>query len=55
MRPFRRLELTILAPAGLFVQANIQCGFPHHFMREEGISGMDSAKTGITDQSLITR
>ena|SRR5882672_720699 len=49
-----RLRDLSLAPAGLFIQADIECGFRHYFMREERISGMDSAQTRIADQSLVT-
>ena len=44
-----------LAPTGLFIQADAHCGFRDHLMREEGISGMNSAQSGIADQSLVTR
>lgn len=38
-----------LAPARLFIQADTQCGFSHHFMREKGISWVDPAQTRIAD------
>jgi hypothetical protein len=38
-----------LAPARLFIHADPQCGFRHHFMREEGIRRVDPAQTRIAD------
>ncbi len=41
------------APARLFIQADVQCGLRHHFVRQEGISGMDSPQPGIANQALV--
>jgi hypothetical protein len=44
-----------LTPARLFIEADTQGGLRYHLMGEEGISGMDSAKPRIAEESLITR
>ncbi len=44
-----------LAPTRLFIQADSQGGFRHHFVREERIGGMNSSQSRIANQSLVTR
>ena len=46
---------SVLAPAGLFIQADTQRRLRDNFMREKGIRWMNAAQARVTHQSLVTR
>lgn len=43
-----------LAPAGLLVETDAECGLPHHFVRENSVGRVNPAEARIAQQSLVS-